>query len=68
MGVLTDVSTRPMVTGRWTLRAWLAGLTVLVAAGIGGWWVQLDRGLAVTDLTDQVVWGLYIGNFVYLVG
>ncbi|MEO5375797.1 MAG: polysulfide reductase NrfD, partial [Alphaproteobacteria bacterium] len=40
----------------------------LVAAGIGGWWVQLDRGLAVTDLTDQVVWGLYIGNFVYLVG
>ena len=29
---------------------------------------QLDAGLIVTNMRDQVSWGLYIGNFTYLVG
>jgi molybdopterin-containing oxidoreductase family membrane subunit len=29
---------------------------------------QLQIGLITTNMRDQVVWGLYISNFTYLVG
>ncbi|MBF0625299.1 MAG: polysulfide reductase NrfD [Magnetococcales bacterium] len=43
-------------------------LLALMAWGGSGYRVQLDQGLTVTGLTDQVLWGLYIGNFTFLVG
>ena len=32
------------------------------------WVYQLQHGLIVTGMRDPVSWGLYIGNFTFLVG
>ncbi|MEO5348281.1 MAG: polysulfide reductase NrfD [Magnetococcus sp. YQC-3] len=46
---------------------WGVGFLALLV-GIAGYAEQWQRGLAVTGLTDGVVWGLYISQFVFLVG
>ena len=48
--------------------AWLAFLLILVSAGILGYAWQIKNGLVVTGMTSYVSWGLYIGNFTFLVG
>jgi Ni/Fe-hydrogenase subunit HybB-like protein len=48
--------------------AWLAFLGLLIVSGIFGYLRQLDQGLIVTSMRDQVSWGFYIGNFTFLVG
>lgn len=48
--------------------AWLAFLLALVSAGIMGYAWQIRNGLVVTGMTNYVSWGLYIGNFTFLVG
>ena len=47
---------------------WCAFLLAIIGVGISFYAKQLDAGLIVTNMTDQVSWGLYIGNFTYLVG
>lgn len=61
-------SVRGMFSGGPLYMGWLALLALL--AGIGGWayWQQLNQGLSVTGMTDQVSWGLYIANFTFFVG
>ena len=54
--------------GDWRYHAWMLTLTVLVLVGLNAWAKQLVFGLHSTGMTDQVAWGLYISNFVYLVG
>ncbi|MEW6410057.1 MAG: sulfate reduction electron transfer complex DsrMKJOP subunit DsrP [Nitrospirota bacterium] len=48
--------------------AWIALLLVLIVLGLGVYIKQLDRGLIITAMRDQVSWGLYIANFTFLVG
>lgn len=48
--------------------AWLAFLGLLVAMGFSTYTNQLQQGLVVTNLSDQVSWGAYIANFTFLVG
>ncbi len=50
--------------------AWgVVGLLVaLVALGIGIWIYQLVRGLQITHMRDNVIWGLYIISFMFFVG
>ena len=48
--------------------AWLAFLSVLVSVGVLAYAWQLKNGLVVTGMTSYVSWGLYIGNFTFLVG
>jgi Ni/Fe-hydrogenase subunit HybB-like protein len=48
--------------------SWVGGLCVVVLAGLVFYWRQLDQGLIVTGMSDQVSWGAYIANFTYLVG
>ena len=48
--------------------AWLASLGALIAIWAYGNYLQATEGLAITGLTDQVSDGLYLGNFVFLVG
>ncbi len=48
--------------------AWLAFLGLLVAMGVSTYLDQLEYGLSVTNLSDQVSWGVYIANFTFLVG
>jgi Ni/Fe-hydrogenase subunit HybB-like protein len=47
---------------------WCAFLLTIIGVAITFYTKQLDSGLIVTNMRDQVSWGLYIGNFTYLVG
>jgi molybdopterin-containing oxidoreductase family membrane subunit len=54
-----------------TSRAWFIWafvLLALVALGLGAYAVQLNQGLAATGMSDTVVWGFYISNFVFFSG
>jgi molybdopterin-containing oxidoreductase family membrane subunit len=48
--------------------AWLAFLWLFIIGWFYGNYMQLSDGMIVTGLTDQVSWGLYLANFVFLVG
>ncbi|MDH5716496.1 MAG: polysulfide reductase NrfD [Spirochaetia bacterium] len=47
---------------------WMGTLSVFVLAALGAYVVQAQEGLIITGMRDQVSWGLYIGNFTFLVG
>ena len=47
---------------------WVFFLLTLMAIGVSAYIHQLDRGLAVTAMRDQVSWGFYISNFTFMVG
>jgi len=47
---------------------WVLFLLALIGIGARAYEYQLKAGLAITGMTDQVSWGLYIGNFTFLVG
>ncbi len=48
--------------------SWVGALCVVALVGFAFYWRQLDQGLIVTGMSDQVSWGVYIANFTYLVG
>jgi Ni/Fe-hydrogenase subunit HybB-like protein len=48
--------------------AWLAFLGVVIAVGVLAYANQATHGLITSHMRDQVSWGLYIGNFAFLVG
>jgi Ni/Fe-hydrogenase subunit HybB-like protein len=54
--------------GTGTYYLWCAFLLTIIGVAITFYIKQLDAGLIVTSMRDQVSWGLYIGNFTYLVG
>lgn len=54
--------------GSWRFYAWMIVLTGIALVGLHAWGTQLRHGMAVTDLSDHVSWGLYIGNFTFGVG
>ncbi|MDD9947689.1 MAG: polysulfide reductase NrfD [Myxococcales bacterium] len=43
-------------------------LTIVALLGANAWAKQVVHGMAVTDMTDHVSWGLYVANFTFLVG
>lgn len=49
----------------WTL---VAGLVLLVAAGLWAFGWQLHQGLQITGLGRDQPWGLYVGQFTFMVG
>jgi molybdopterin-containing oxidoreductase family membrane subunit len=61
-------SARLALGGGWTYHLWMTFLTVLVLSGVLAYWRQLQDGLIVTNMRDQVSWAFYIGNFTFLVG
>lgn len=56
------------LTGSRRYWGWVALLLALVAAGAGCYLLQLGRGLTITGMSRDVSWGLYIGQFTFLVG
>ncbi|WP_425398693.1 sulfate reduction electron transfer complex DsrMKJOP subunit DsrP [Aeoliella sp.] len=54
--------------GPWFFYAWMTLLTALFLVGVHSWAVQVRDGMVVTNMTDQVSWGLYIANFTFMVG
>jgi Ni/Fe-hydrogenase subunit HybB-like protein len=57
-----------VVTGRPIYYAWCLVLLAIAVTGFSFYLKQLETGLIVTNMRDQVSWGLYIANFTYLVG
>ena len=60
LGVATD--------GGPVFYSWMVFLTALILVGLNAWAHQVNEGMGLTAMTDQVSWGLYIGNFTYGVG
>ena len=54
--------------GQAAYRLWLALLCVGILSGVLAYSRQVQLGLGVTAMRDQVSWGFYIGNFTFLVG
>ena len=54
-------------TGR-NFQPFMAALVVIIAWGALAWWTQMSYGFQVTGLNNSVVWGIYIANFVFLIG
>lgn len=49
-------------------RSWLLLLGLVTLAGAAAYAIQIRDGLYVTNMTDQVSWGMYIANFTFQVG
>jgi molybdopterin-containing oxidoreductase family membrane subunit len=47
---------------------WVAFLLAVIGLAIPRYLEQLERGLIMTAMRDQVAWGFYISNFTFLVG
>jgi Ni/Fe-hydrogenase subunit HybB-like protein len=54
--------------GRPIYYLWCALLLFIMAVGVWFYVKQMETGLILTSMRDQVSWGLYIANFTYLVG
>ncbi|QQE13926.1 polysulfide reductase NrfD [Planctomycetota bacterium] len=54
--------------GSWLFYAWMTLLTAMTLVGVHAWAVQVRDGMILTNMTDQVSWGLYIANFTFMVG
>jgi len=59
---------RTLTTGGKEYKIWLGFLSLLALIGITLVYRQVDQGLIVTNMRDQVSWGWYIANFTFLVG
>ncbi len=59
---------RLVATGGPLYYAWCLLLIGFIVLGFTYYLRQMDQGLIVTHLRDQVSWGMYIANFTYLVG
>jgi molybdopterin-containing oxidoreductase family membrane subunit len=59
---------RETIQGDWRYFLWMTALTAVALLGLNAYCKQFVTGLAVTGMSDQVSWGLYIANFTFLVG
>lgn len=57
-----------VVKGSRAYYLWTGSLLVLIAIGFFAYLYQMQNGLIVTAMRDQVSWGFYISNFTFLVG
>jgi Ni/Fe-hydrogenase subunit HybB-like protein len=48
--------------------AWVLGLSAVILLGLFAYLHQLSYGLGVTGLSRDVIWGLYIAQFTFMVG
>ncbi len=46
----------------------VALLVGVIAVGFIAWFSQIVKGLTVTGMTNRVLWGVYITNFVFFIG
>lgn len=49
-------------------KIWIAILAALILMGIFALYWQISRGHIVTGMRDNVVWGMYIVNFIFFMG
>ncbi len=60
---------RPVIE-KFGRRAWGWTIFYLLWIGVGGYalYLQIAKGHKVTGMRDNVVWGLYIANFIFFIG
>ena len=53
-----------------SLKSWMWTIFYLLWIGLGGYalYLQIADGHVVTGMRDNVVWGLYIANFIFFIG
>jgi Ni/Fe-hydrogenase subunit HybB-like protein len=70
MGPLTAIKTvvRIVLRGGKAYWLWVCCLLALITWGALAYVDQVQNGLIVTNMRDQVSWAFYIGNFTFLVG
>jgi Ni/Fe-hydrogenase subunit HybB-like protein len=51
-----------------SFKAWVLALSAIIAAGVFCYARQLQEGLALTGMSRDVTWGLYIAQFTFAVG
>ena len=61
-------SIRRVLRGNALYWTWVGLLLLLIVQGMLAYANQIQTGLGVTSMRDQVSWGFYIGNFTFLVG
>jgi dimethyl sulfoxide reductase membrane subunit len=66
--VATGAPAAPRARGGRGWLWWIVLLLVLMGIGFGVWIYQLGKGLQITDMRDNVIWGLYIISFMFFVG
>ncbi len=59
---------RAGLTGGLLYWGWLGFLGFFILLWVLGEYVQISQGMVVTNLSDQVTWGFYLANFVFMVG
>ena len=59
---------RLALEGDWRYHVWMGALFAVCLLGLNAYAKQLVHGLVITDMSDQVSWGVYIANFTFLVG
>lgn len=59
----------PQIT-QWSLKEklWITFWSIVFLFGMYALYVQITEGHAVTGMRDNVVWGLYIANFIFFIG
>jgi len=59
----------PMITkSSYLLKAWIILLVTVILIGLYAFYLQVKNGHGVTGMRDNVVWGVYIINFIFFVG
>ncbi len=56
------------LSGGIAYQLFLCLLTAMMVLGVYAYFVQFNRGLSVTNMSNIVSWGFYIANFTFLVG
>lgn len=49
-------------------KLWIAGLVMIILLGVVAFVLQIINGHEITGMRDNVVWGVYIINFIFFVG
>lgn len=62
------IALKQIVKGSPSYYVWIGILGFFMLLGWSTYVVQLEKGLIVTAMRDQVSWGFYLSNFTFLVG
>ncbi len=49
-------------------KVWIGFLLIIIASGFYALYLQAFEGHGVTGMRDNVVWGIYIANFIFFIG
>jgi Ni/Fe-hydrogenase subunit HybB-like protein len=59
---------KEIIRGKKTYYAWMAFLSILIFIGVAGYYQQAVHGHIVSNMSDAMPWGIFIGTYAFLVG